>query len=433
MLLTVLLTALTTQLLEKSRSVCLDQMTSLLCLACFYLLHTGERLGSKLRQYAVFPLFVLGFVIRGPLGLIEVCGVACVYWTMGVSRSRAETLQIVRRVLGYGVVGLLLLAAGWWALISLARLSGGEDFAKQVYTMQIGGRLGESGEPFYFYLQLSLYRYFPVVPLALATLIALRHKWSQRDRDSEVQLVLRLGACGLMILLGLSVPHFKRAYYILPMVPMFAAVAAYGLLHAQGWLVGVRRFYSGLVALLPGLGIIVVFVLRHTWLKHGFWPQVSLPLLVGALVVLQVIAANLWLKPSGELGRRLVLLSLIALATQWLLLVKVVEPAQDLEFDTRGFVEPVERLRAVNPGPLVFLDMGQDTWAVRYVMNLDHDEKPLFVAGKDAARLDSLPRPAWVILSRKAQALLAGTSLEKATPAFEGRFNGNPCLVFELK
>ncbi|SDS63756.1 4-amino-4-deoxy-L-arabinose transferase [Pseudomonas asplenii] len=432
-LLTVLLTALTTQLLEKSRSVCLDQMTSLLCLACFYLLHTGERLGSKLRQYAVFPLFALGFVIRGPLGLIEVCGVACVYWAMGVARSRAETLQIVRRVLGYGLVGLLLLAAGWWALISLARLSGGEDFAKQVYTMQIGGRLGESGEPFYFYFQLSLYRYFPVVPLALATLIALRHKWSLRDRDSEVQLVLRLGACGLMILLGLSVPHFKRAYYILPMVPMFAAVAAYGLLHAQGWLVGVRRFYSGLVALLPGLGIIVVFVLRHTWLKHGFWPQVSLPLLVGALVVLQVIAANLWLKPSGELGRRLVLLSLIALATQWLLLVKVVEPAQDLEFDTRGFVEPVERLRAVNPGPLVFLDMGQDTWAVRYMMNLDHDEKPLFVAGKDAARLDSLPRPAWVILSRKAQALLAGTSLEKATPVFEGRFNGNPCLVFELK
>ena len=28
---------------------------------------------------------------------------------------------------------------------------------------------------------------------ALATLIALRHKWSLRDRDSDVQLVLRLG------------------------------------------------------------------------------------------------------------------------------------------------------------------------------------------------------------------------------------------------
>ncbi|WP_026144928.1 glycosyltransferase family 39 protein [Pseudomonas asplenii] len=432
-LLTVLLTALTTQLLEKSRSVCLDQVTSLLCLACFYLLHTGERLGSRLRQYAVFPLFMLGFFIRGPLGLIEICGVACVYWAMGVSRSRAETLQIVRRVLGYGAVGLLLLGACWWALVSLARLSGGEDFARQVYTMQIGGRLGESGEPFFFYFQLSLYRYFPVVPLALATLIALRHKWSLRDRDSEVQLVLRLGACGLMILLGLSVPHFKRAYYILPMVPMFAAVAAHGLLHAQGWLIGARRLYIGLVALLPGLGIVVVFVLRHSWLKHGFWPPVSLPLLVGVLVVLQVLAARLWLKQSTEPGRRLVLLSLIALAAQWLLLVKVVEPAKDLEFDTRGFVEPVEHLRAAKPGPLVFLDMGQDTWAVRYMMNLDHDERPLFIAAKDVVNLDSLPRPAWVILSRKQRGLLAGTSLERAEPAFEGRFNGNPCLVFELK
>ncbi|MGY2168539.1 hypothetical protein [Pseudomonas gingeri] len=437
-LLTVLLTALTTQLLEKSRSVCLDQMTSLLCLACFYLLHSGERLGSKLRQYAIFPLFVLGFVIRGPLGLIEVCGVACVYWAMGVSRSRAETLQLLRKVLVHGVIGLLLLAACWWLLMKLARFSGGDGFADQVYHMQVGGRLDESGEPFFFYFQLSLYRYFPVVPLALATLIALRHKWSLRDRDSDVQLALRLGACGLMILLGLSVPHFKRAYYVLPMVPMFAAVAAYGLLQAQGWLVGVRRFYEGLVALLPGLAVIVVFVLRHSWLKHGFWPQVSLPLLVGTLVILQGLAACVWLnkarvQPLHDLGRRLVLLSLIALAAQWLLLVKVVEPAKDLEFDTRGFVEPAERLRAANPGPLVFLNLGQDTWAVRYMMNLDHDEQPLFIAGADASRLDSLPRPAWVILSRKDLGLLAGTALEKSTPAFEGRFNGNPCVVIEMK
>ena len=82
-LLTVLLTLLTAQLLEKSRSVCLDQMVALLCVGSFYLLHTGERLGSRLRQLAVFPLFVLGFAIRGPLGLIEVCAVVCVYWALG--------------------------------------------------------------------------------------------------------------------------------------------------------------------------------------------------------------------------------------------------------------------------------------------------------------------------------------------------------------
>ena len=101
-LLTVLLTLLTAQLLEKSRSVCLDQMVALLCVGSFYLLHTGERLGSRLRQLAVFPLFILGFAIRGPLGLIEVCAVVCVYWALSKPGER------VRQVLihGIGLFGL---------------------------------------------------------------------------------------------------------------------------------------------------------------------------------------------------------------------------------------------------------------------------------------------------------------------------------------
>lgn len=187
----------------------------------------------------------------------------------------------------HGVIGLLLLACCWWLLMQLARISGGQAFADEVFKMQVGGRLDEIGEPFYFYFQLSLYRYFPVVPMALASMVALRHRWPERWGNDDVQLVVRLGACGLMILLGLSVPHFKRAYYILPMVPMFAAVAAYGLLHAQNWFVGVRRCYTWLVAALPALCVVVVFVCRHGWQKHGYWPDVSLPLLIGVLVILQ--------------------------------------------------------------------------------------------------------------------------------------------------
>ena len=181
--------------------------------------------------------------IRDSLGLVEVCGVACTYWLLGDSRTREARLTLIKRVLAYGVSGLLLLAGCWWLLMQLAYLAGGEDFVRQVYNMQVVGRLDESGEPFYFYFQLALYRYFPVVPLALATLWVLRRQWSQRHVNPQLRLVLRLGACGLMILLGLSVPHFKRAYYILPMVPMFAAVAAYGLLTARGWLGKVRSGY----------------------------------------------------------------------------------------------------------------------------------------------------------------------------------------------
>ncbi|WP_460089467.1 ArnT family glycosyltransferase [Pseudomonas sp. H2_D10] len=421
-LLSVLLTLLTTQLLEKSRSVCLDQMVALLCVGSFYLLHSGERLGSRLRPLMVFPLFILGFAVRGPLGLIEVCGVVCVYWALGKPGER------VRQVLAHGIVGLVLLAFCWWLLVKLARISGGDAFADEVFRMQVAGRLDESGEPFYFYFQLSLYRYFPVVPLALATLVALRHRWSVRHVDAEVQLVARLGACGLMILLGLSVPHFKRAYYILPMVPMFAAVAAYGLLRAQGAFVGVRRCYEGLVVALPALCVIVVFVCRHGWQKHGYWPDVSLLMLVGALVVLQGAVLIAWRRAG-----RLVWLSLIALTAQWLLLVSVVEPVKDLQFDTRVFVGQVEALRKAQPGPLVFINLGRDTWAVRYMMNLDHDEQPVFIGGNQLDRLEAVPRPAWVLVARKETALLKGTPLEYLTPAFNGRLNDNPLLVFRLE
>ncbi len=416
-LLSVLLTLLTTQLLEKSRSVCLDQMVALLCVASFYLLHSGGRW----RRLAVFPLFILGFATRGPLGLIEVCGVVCVYWALGKPGER------VKQVLIHGVAGLVLLAACWWLLVKLARISGGDAFADEVFKMQVGGRLDETGEPFYFYFQLSLYRYFPVVPLALATMIALRHRWAERFAG-DIHMVMRLGACGLIILLGLSVPHFKRAYYILPMVPMFAAVAAYGLLQAQGWLVGMRRCYEGLVVALPALCVVVMFVCRQAWQKHGYWPDVSLPLLIGVLVVLQVAALVAWRRAV-----RLVWLSLIALVAQWLLLVTVVEPAKDLQFDTRQFVSQVEALRAAQPGPLVFVDLGRDTWAVRYMMNLDHDEQPIFIASNELERLRSLPRPIWVIVARKDAALLPGTPLERLKPKFEGPLNDNPLRVFLLE
>lgn len=115
-LLAVLLTALTSQLLDKSRSVCIDQMVSLLCLGAFYLLHSGEQIGSRWRRYGVLPLLVLAFVIRGPLGLIEVCGVACTYCLLGPQGSRAERLRVLKQVLVYGVLGLVLLAGCWWGL-----------------------------------------------------------------------------------------------------------------------------------------------------------------------------------------------------------------------------------------------------------------------------------------------------------------------------
>ena len=429
-LLTVLLVALTPQWLEKARAVCLDQMVALVVLSCFYLLYSADRDARPLRRLLVLPLFALGFAIRGPLGLIEPCGVVCLYWLVVAWGEPAWRRFALQRLFGYGLVGLALLVLCWWTLIQLAHHEGGADFAAEVWHMQVSGRLDESGKPFWFYLQLGLYRYLPVVPLALLMLAAQHRSLRSWPDTAQRRLLLGLAGSGLLILIGLSIPHFKRAYYVVPMVPFLAALAAHGLLRAESWFRRVVPVYLALVLALPGLALVALLVCRHLWQRHGYWPDVSLPLLVAVFVVLQLAALVAWRRLTGT--RRLLALSALALAAQWLMLVAVVEPAQDLEYDSRGFVQQVEGLRQEHPGPLVFFGLGQDSWAIRYIMNLDHDEQPIFVARPQVADLAHLPSGAWVILARADRDLLSGTLLANQQPVVERRLNGNPCLVYRL-
>ncbi|MDR6677012.1 ArnT family glycosyltransferase [Pseudomonas oryzihabitans] len=429
-LLTVLLVALTPQWLEKARAVCLDQLVALVVLSCFYLLYSADRDARPLRRLLVLPLFALGFAIRGPLGLIEPCGVVCLYWLVVAWGEPAWRRFALQRLFGYGLVGLALLVLCWWTLIQLAHHEGGADFAAEVWHMQVSGRLDESGKPFWFYLQLGLYRYLPVVPLALLLLAAQHRSLRTWPDTAQRRLLLGLAGSGLLILIGLSIPHFKRAYYVVPMVPFLAALAAHGLLRAESWFRRVVPVYLALVMALPGLALVALLVCRHLWQRHGYWPDVSLALLVAVFVVLQLAALIGWRRLTGT--RRLLALSALALAAQWLMLVAVVEPAQDLEYDSRGFVQQVEGLRQEHPGPLVFFGLGQDSWAIRYIMNLDHDEQPIFVARPQVADLAHLPSGAWVILARADRDLLSGTPLANQQPVVERRLNGNPCLVYRL-
>ncbi len=77
-LLTVLLTLLTTAHCSKN-PVGVPGSDGGVALCRQFLPAAQGSAWSRWSQFAVFPLFVLGFAIRGPLGLIEVCGVVCVY------------------------------------------------------------------------------------------------------------------------------------------------------------------------------------------------------------------------------------------------------------------------------------------------------------------------------------------------------------------
>ena len=381
-LLAVLVLLLTNGFLAKARSICLDQFVTLAALGCFYLLLSADQRGLSWRRGLVFLCMAAGFAVRGPLGLIEPCGVVCVYWLVQGDW---------RRSFGYGLVGAVVLMLCCALLFGLAWRTGGMPFVEDVIRMQVSGRLDDTdgaGYPWWYFLQLGLYRYAPAFPLALLALPTLRHHWRQRQAQADSRLLLQLAGFAALIVVALSIPTFKKPYYILPAIPACAALGAWVLLQGQGALVWVRRLFLPLLVIFPlVLGVLVKLQ------AAGWWPELDLRFLLGAFAILALFALVAAWRERGAF--RLGMPLAAAALAQWLLVVLALDPMQALRYDTRAFVTRLESLRQGEPGQLVFFGLGQDTKAFRYLMNLDYDVPlPTFIDIGQAGQLAQVTRPA---------------------------------------
>ncbi|KTT45350.1 hypothetical protein RSA46_07745 [Pseudomonas oryzihabitans] len=424
-LLAVLMLLLTNGFLAKARSICLDQFVTLAALGCFYLLWSADQRGLPRRRALVFLCMAAGFAVRGPLGLIEPCGVACVYWLLQGDW---------RRTFGYGLVGALLLTLCCAVLFGLAWRTGGMTFVEDVIRMQVSGRLDDTdgaGYPWWYFLQLGLYRYAPAFPLALLALPTLRRHWRLRQQQVESRLLIQLAGFAVLIVVALSIPTFKKPYYILPAIPACAALGAWVLLQGQGALAWVRRLFLPLLVLFPVILGVLVKLQQPKLQAAGWWPPLDLHLLLGAFGVLALLALLAVWRGRGTFRVGMPLAA--AALAQWLLVVLALDPMQALRYDTRAFVTRLESLRQGQPGQLVFFGLGQDTKAFRYMMNLDYDvPMPTFIDVGQPAQLEHIPRPAYVLLDADSQAALAGTPLAGRPPLLEGRFNDNHWQAYYL-
>ncbi len=424
-LLAVLLLLLTNGFLAKARSICLDQFVTLAALACFYLLWSADQRGLPRRRALVFLCMAAGFAVRGPLGLIEPCGVVCVYWLLQGDW---------RRSFGYGLVGALLLALCCALLFGLAWHTGGMPFVEDVIRMQVSGRLDDTdgaGYPWWYFLQLGLYRYAPAFPLALFALPTLRRHWHLRQEQVESRLLVQLVGFAVLIVVALSIPTFKKPYYILPAIPACAALGAWVLWQGQGLLVWVRRLFLPLLVLFPVVLGVLVKLQQPKLQAAGWWPPLDLRLLLGGFAILALFALLAAWRERGafQLGMPLAAAAL----AQWLLVVLALDPMQALRYDTRAFVTRLESLRQGEPGQLVFFGLGQDTKAFRYLMNLDYDvPMPVFIDVGQPGQLAQVTRPAYVLLDADSQAALANTPLAGRQPVLDGRFNDNRWQAYYL-
>ncbi len=414
-LLSIAMLLLSSTFISETRAVSLDQMLAAVALAVFYLGYAHDHFASPKRLHWLFLLLIIGFAIRGPIGLVIPTGVLCSYYLLN---------RQWRQLFTFGLIALALLAACVGLLLLLAKLSGGEGFMQDVIRMQFLGRMdgteGSSGVLYYF--TSSLGNYALAYPLALLVLVAVA-VGGRRTPDPALQLVLYCAAAGLLVMLGLSVPQAKKARYILPMLPMAAILAAYPFQVTQGRLfAGLRALMLGIWTLMPALLAVGLVVARRRYAEQ----LGSLGLVFSVLGVLQVLALlavfNVRIRATGP--------AFAAVLALWTTYIVVVEPLERALYDTRTFTLAVKDQITQQPAPVVLHGLGKDAKAIKFMVNFNCDKVPLFT--HSSADLAPLQGPAWLVMSAQDFENLQDPRLKSVTPTLTGEFDKDPYVLLHL-
>lgn len=414
-LISIALLALSGTFIMETRAVSQDLMLAAVSLAVFYLGYACDHFHTPRRLWALLALVVLGFAIRGPIGLVVPTGMLSAYYLFNGQW---------KRLFAFGFSALVLLGLGIGVLLWEARASGGDAFVTDVIRMQVVGRIdgseGASG-PLYYFIS-SLGNYALAYPLALLVLAGAWFAGPARQGPG-LQLLKCCAVAGLIVLLGLSVPQAKKARYVLPMLPMAAVIAGYPFHRLGGrvfaWL---RGLMQGLWLVMPGLLMVGLLVAHHRfpqWLG-----QVTTPVVVLALI--QGGAVALLFKARG----RAVGLAFCAVLALWASYILVFEPVERVMYDTRTFSQAVDQAVQHDPAPLVLHGMGKDAKAIKFMVNVNRDLLPQFT--DTPAQLAALPPGTWVVMDAKDREVLQGTPLGNVPPTVAGSFDKDQYILLRV-
>jgi len=415
-LLSIALMLLTNTFITETRAVSLDLMLAAVAFSVFYLGYAADHFAAPRRRVLIFALLMLGFWIRGPIGLVIPTGMLCSYFV--VNRQW-------RQLLVFGLLAAALLAVCIGLLLWLADVSGGPAFLQDVIRMQFMGRMdgseGSNGVLYYFTSSMGNYALaWPLAVLALGA-IALT---GPKQAGPALRLMQYCVAAGLIVMIGLSVPQAKKARYLLPMLPMAAIVAAYPFYATQGrlfaWLRGVMQ---GLWLLIPSLLIVALLVARRKF-PGDVAHLSSLFILLGVLQVIALAA----LRQSRWRAQALAICAVLAL---WSFYILQFEPVQRQLYDTRTFSREVYERVQEDPAPLVMHGMGKDAKAIKFMVNIPQDLHPVFT--DSPPELEALKGPAWLMMDLNLYRTLQGTAVGALPPVLSGRFDKNDFVLLHLQ
>lgn len=369
----VLFALLTIEFFALSRSVALDQYTSLATAFSFYLAYSSDRLTQHKRRWLLPLVWTLGFVFRGPIGLLTPAAVTCFYYLWN-ARFRMMLLA------GIAAGGLFILCLG--GLLLAARSQGGTALAKEVIETQMVGRFDDRGPGLAYYWYGALLSYAVTYPIAILVVIS-RFRRIARKETAEDAFLGVLALWVVVILAAMSIPSAKKTRYIVSIVPALSLMASSLLTDAtiSGFLVQMKRLFLRICVSLPTVFAVgVAAILAFACLRRPEWRACSL----GTLAVLVPLVLAAW-----KLGRnwthaenRDMYLLAVGAAAFVIVYIGMVGPITYSSEKTRPFVRAVEAAQEKAPGPICFFRVGPDGEDVKYMA---HTTKPV-----DVRFIDSL-------------------------------------------
>jgi 4-amino-4-deoxy-L-arabinose transferase-like glycosyltransferase len=413
--LSIALLLLSNTFITETRAVSLDQMLATVSFAVFYLGYATDHFGSARRLWVVFALLVLGFAIRGPLGLMVPTAILCSYYLL--------TRQW-RRLWTFGVGALMLLALCGVTLWGLAGISGGEALRAEVVRLQLTAPMdgGGGSRPAFWYFSRAFGHYAVAYPLALVVLATVAVV-ARKQKSEALDLLYLCAFAGLTVMVGLSIPEAKKARYILPMLPMASIIAAYPFQVRTGrsfwWL---RGLILTLCCFIPGVLMAGLLAVRPRF------PEALSDVgpILAVLGILQLVALPLLMRPR----LRLYGLPACAVLAVWISYIGVFEKTERTLYDTRHFTQAVREATRSDKAPLVLHSMGKDAKAITFMVNVDEDLHPVFTDTPE--QLLSVQGPANVVMSNNDFQKLHGSRLSELPVLLNGRFDKEDYILLRL-
>ncbi|OGT47288.1 MAG: hypothetical protein A3E83_00710 [Gammaproteobacteria bacterium RIFCSPHIGHO2_12_FULL_41_20] len=414
-----LLTTIT--FLKSARTISLDLYSCMLTTCCFYIIQAAAIQKTPKKIGYIYPLFALGFLFRGPIGLVIPTGVVCAYYLLECN---------FKRLLQVGLLSLLLLSIGTTLLIVLALHSGGYAFMHDVIRMEVLGRMSNSNLPIYFYLTSSLANYALSFPLALVSTLGICYYSYHQRNLHDMKFISKLLAWVLIILIGMSIPGEKKTRYVLPMIPAIALIAAYPFTFPckENCFLFLRKTIIKLFYLFPMIFIIATLIANY-YCQQQQW-QLSLHTLAITILLSFTQALLFYIYRTKTHHPEALILPLASLSFV-LFYLFIIEPMELYIDKTRDFVVNIEAQRKSHHAHLIFYKEHPDGTPIKYLINMPQEEEPRFIDNQKDIIKDAAP--AFYITSTTYYAKLPPDITRDLKIIKMGKLGHNPVVVFTRK